>query len=49
MNEFENYMEIRESVSDLINKIEQIESDKEKIENIDYAIKMLTELKEEVL
>lgn len=49
MNEFENYMEIRESVSDLIHKIEQIESDEEKIENIDYAIKMLKKLKEEVL
>jgi len=47
MNEFDNYMEIRESVSDLIDKILEIDNQKERIDNLEYAIKRLTDLKNE--
>lgn len=46
MNEFENYMKVREIVSNLIEAIDEIEDSKEKSENLEYAIKMLQDQKE---
>ena len=47
MNEFKTFMEIREKVSDLICSLEEIPDAEIKSDNIDYAIKMLQELKNE--
>lgn len=47
MNEFDNYMVIREKVSLIIEALDEIEDPKERADNLDYAIKMLEELKAE--
>ncbi len=45
--EFENYMAIRDNVSDLIAALEEIEDRKIRSENLEYAIIRLLELKAE--
>ena len=46
---FSNQMEIRDSISDLVCLIDVAElPENEKIDAIDYAIKMLNELKETI-
>lgn len=47
MNEFETYMGIREKVSDLVDAIEDIQDEKQQLENLEYAIKMLQDLRNE--
>ena len=48
MDEFNNYMKVREILSDLTNEISDIENKEEAINNIDYCIKMLQELKSDI-
>ena len=49
MNEFENYMVIREKVDELIATIDKIQPESEQMDNLDYAIMMLVQMKSDLM
>lgn len=49
MNEFENYMVVREMVDELIATIEEIQPESEQMDNLDYAIMMLIQMKSDLI
>lgn len=48
IDEVKNYMNVREITSNLIDEISEIENKEEAINNIEYCIKMLQDLKSEI-